>query len=49
MVPNQIKFMLTFPYPYTNGRLHMGHAFSFTKADFTARFKRLCGYNILFA
>lgn len=49
MVPNQKKFMLTFPYPYTNGRLHMGHAFSFTKADFTARFKRLCGYNILFA
>ena len=49
VVTNQKKFMLTFPYPSPNGRLHMGHAFSFTKADFTARFKRLCGYNVLFA
>lgn len=40
---------MTFPYPYLNGKLHMGHAFSFTKCDFTARFKRLDGYNTLFA
>ena len=30
-----------------NGRLHLGHAFSFTKADFTARFQRLLGKNVL--
>ena len=31
-----------------NGRLHLGHAFSLTKAEFTARFQRLQGKNVLF-
>lgn len=31
-----------------NGRLHLGHAFSLTKAEFAASFKRLQGYNVLF-
>lgn len=38
---NPKKFFVTFPYPYVNGKLHMGHAFSFSKADFAARFKKL--------
>ena len=41
------KFFLNFPYPYMNGRLHLGHAFSWTKAEFTARFQRLQGKNVL--
>jgi len=37
------KFFATFPYPYMNGKLHLGHAFTMCKVDFTARFKRLFG------
>jgi len=42
------KFLVTFPYPYMNGKLHLGHAFSITKAEFAARFQRLNGKKVLF-
>ena len=42
------KFFITFPYPYMNGKLHLGHAFTITKAEFTARFQRMLGKNVLF-
>ena len=38
--PNKKKYFITFPYPYMNGTLHLGHAFSMSKCEFTARYKR---------
>jgi leucyl-tRNA synthetase len=45
--PGKPKYFLTFPYPYMNGRLHLGHAFSFSKCEFTSRFQRMLGKNVL--
>jgi len=42
------KFLITVPYPYCNGALHIGHGRTYTIADIFARFKRMSGYNVLF-
>ena len=42
------KFYGNFPYPYMNGLLHLGHAFSLSKLEFAAAFHRLCGKQVLF-
>ena len=45
---NSKKFFCTFPYPYMNGKLHLGHAFSLSKCEFQSRYQRLIGKNVLF-
>lgn len=42
------KYMVAFPYPYMNGYLHMGHAFSISKPEFQIGFQRLKGKKALF-
>lgn len=42
------KFFGTFPYPYMNGVLHLGHGFTVSKLDFYCRYMRQKGYNVLF-
>ena len=42
------KCFVTFPYSYSNGPLHVGHAFTATRVDAYARYKRMQGYNVLF-
>ena len=46
--PRRKKIFVTFPYPYMNGPLHVGHTFTATRVDAFARFKRMQGYNVLF-
>ena len=43
-----IKFFGNFPYPYMNGLLHLGHAFSLSKLEFASAYHRLKGENVLF-
>ncbi|KAF0686771.1 Aste57867_21434 [Aphanomyces stellatus] len=46
--PGTKKFMATFPFPYMNGMMHIGHGFTITKAEFATRYHRLKGENALF-
>ncbi|MBT6336095.1 leucine--tRNA ligase [Candidatus Woesearchaeota archaeon] len=46
--PGQKKFFCTFPYPYVNSRLHIGHLYTLMRVEAFARYKRLNGYNVLF-
>ncbi|UCG69777.1 MAG: leucine--tRNA ligase [Thermoplasmata archaeon] len=44
----QKKYFLNFPYPYMNGYMHLGHAYTLLRVDVYARFKRMMGFNVLF-
>jgi leucyl-tRNA synthetase len=45
--PTRQKVFVTFPFPYMNGPLHVGHAFTASRVDVYARFRRMQGYNVL--
>ena len=42
------KFFITIAFPYMNGKPHLGHLFSFARAEFHARLRRLQGFNVLY-
>ncbi|XP_078481637.1 leucine--tRNA ligase, cytoplasmic [Ciona intestinalis] len=44
----QEKYFVTFPYPYMNGRLHLGHTYSLSKCEFAVGFQRLMGKKCLY-
>jgi leucyl-tRNA synthetase len=46
--PNKRKYFVTVAYPYPNSPQHIGHGRTYTLADVNARYKRMCGYNVLF-
>ncbi|PKI83407.1 leucine--tRNA ligase [Malassezia vespertilionis] len=42
------KFFATIPYAYMNGSLHLGHAFTLSKAEFATGYERMIGKRALF-
>ena len=46
--PDGKKFMLTVPWPYCNGALHIGHGRTYTVGDIVARYRRMAGFNVLY-
>ena len=41
-------FSIDTPPPTVSGELHMGHVFSYTQADFIARFQRMIGKSVFY-
>ena len=46
--PSKPKFFVTFPFPYMSGPVHLGTAYTLTRLDIVARYKRKWGFNVLF-
>ncbi|ETW62660.1 hypothetical protein PFMC_01507 [Plasmodium falciparum CAMP/Malaysia] len=44
---NESRYTGNFPYPYMNGLLHIGHAFTLSKLDFIVRYKNMVCDNVL--
>uniref|UniRef100_H2ZCU7 leucine--tRNA ligase n=1 Tax=Ciona savignyi TaxID=51511 RepID=H2ZCU7_CIOSA len=44
----QTNILSLSPYPYMNGRLHLGHTYSLSKCEFSVGFQRLMGKKCLF-
>lgn len=42
------SYVIDTPPPTVSGTLHMGHVFSYTQADFIARFQRMNGKNVFY-
>ena len=46
--PRAETFVIDTPPPTVSGLLHMGHVFSYTQADFVARFQRMLGKDVFY-
>ncbi|TAJ44321.1 valine--tRNA ligase [Methanofollis fontis] len=42
------RFIIDTPPPYPTGNFHIGNALNWCYIDFIARYRRMCGYNVMF-
>lgn len=45
---NKPSFYITTPIYYVNDKPHIGHAYTTVAADVVARYKRMCGFDVMF-
>ncbi|MDA3855482.1 MAG: class I tRNA ligase family protein [Candidatus Woesearchaeota archaeon] len=45
---SKVVFSIDTPPPTISGKMHIGHAFSFSQADFIARYKRMRGFEVFY-
>ena len=45
---NKPIYSIDTPPPTVNGKIHIGHVFSYSQAEFVARYKRMTGYNVFY-
>jgi valyl-tRNA synthetase len=46
--PSRPLYSIDTPPPTVNGKLHIGHIFSYTQAEMIARYRRMQGYNVFY-
>ena len=47
-LPKSESYIIDTPPPTVSGLLHLGHTFSYSQADFIARYKRMTGLNVFY-
>ena len=45
---NKTVYSIDTPPPTVNGKIHIGHIFSYNQGDMLARYKRLRGFNVFY-
>ena len=45
---NREIYSIDTPPPTVNGKIHIGHIFSYSQAEMIARYKRIKGYNVFY-